>query len=317
MTLQQPSDGLWELIPWQGQEYRTSQYFHREYVKQHPQGGKYRQHKNFLQLLRAIEAYQLYIDHGDIVELSWPFSRREPHQHTTGLESQSVLEIKRLEPLFAKNGYHPLTLLNATAQLALSHHLDDEISQQISVAANTSVARQHTGPQHMSMTQIAQIGASLVALAEGQARLTEDLQVLQGGQHEHGYLLQDHHEHFGHLDSEVHALRQENRQLLDQQRQLHEELQQLQQAAIPQRPAHPDREPCVLWKRRTGKPYLPDAVMQAFLSICRYLEPDAPKDLSDASHWPVPFYRLDTLERAYAEATKQLDIFDPKRRKRA
>jgi hypothetical protein len=36
-------------------------------------------------------------------------------------------------------------LLNATAQVALSHHLDDLRSQQMSVAANALVARQTTG----------------------------------------------------------------------------------------------------------------------------------------------------------------------------
>jgi len=305
----QSHEALWRLVTWEGQEYYTSQYFHRQYVEQHPQGGKYRHHRHFLHLLRSIESYHIYVEKGDIVELDW--------EHVRARKSELTSNWGCYQSLFRCSGYQPLTFLNATAQLALSHHLDDEISQQISVAANTTVARQQMNAPRMTMAQIAQIGASLVALADGHARLIEDVQALQGGQQEQGFLLQDHHEHFSHLDSEVHALRQENRQLLDQQHDLHEAVERLQQAAMPRQPAHPDREPCVLWKRRTGKPYLPEAVMQAFLSICRYLEPDAPKDLSDASHWPVPFYRLDTLERAYAEATKQLDIFDPKRRKRA
>jgi len=47
-----------------------------------------------------------------------------------------------LQPLFQATSYNPLTLLNATAQVAMSHHLDDELSKQLSVAANTLVARQ-------------------------------------------------------------------------------------------------------------------------------------------------------------------------------
>lgn len=39
--------------------------------------------------------------------------------------------------LFKLTGYKPLILLDATAQIALSHHLDDEVSKQMSVAVNT------------------------------------------------------------------------------------------------------------------------------------------------------------------------------------
>jgi len=120
-------------VQWQGQEYFTSQYFHAHYLANSPYGGKYRQHSNFLRVIRAIPAYAIYVNHADIVELDWSRIKAEANQI-----------LIYLKPLFEAAGHHPLTLLNATAQLALIHHLDDELSQQNSVVTNTNAARQLT-----------------------------------------------------------------------------------------------------------------------------------------------------------------------------
>lgn len=121
------SSPLMQPVSYNGQTYYTSQYFHQQYLANSPHGGKYREHSAFLKALRSIEAYPLYLEQGDIVERAYPQGK-----------SLNPIWIQ----LYKSTGYQPLTLLNATAQVALSHHLDDAISQQISVAANTMVAKQ-------------------------------------------------------------------------------------------------------------------------------------------------------------------------------
>ena len=71
-----------------------------------------------------------YVAQRDIVELAWKRVKSGP-----------IHDLDRLRPLFQATGYYPLILLNATAQLALSHHFDDELSQQVSVTVNTQAAR--------------------------------------------------------------------------------------------------------------------------------------------------------------------------------
>jgi hypothetical protein len=143
-----PQSPLMSVVEFDGQQYYTSQYFHRQYVQNSVVGkGKYRQHKNFLVALRAIPAYQLYLDGRDIVELLYAKGGE-----ITGLDLQPVNNSNNLEPLFRATGYNPLTLINATAQAALSHHLDDELSQQVSVAINTQAARQ-AGPSLLTLAR--------------------------------------------------------------------------------------------------------------------------------------------------------------------
>lgn len=129
-----PQSPLMHSVGYQGQVYFTSQYFHAEYVRNSPNGGKYRRHPDFLRVLRAIPAYQLYHEQADILEVTW--NAREASNDAVKPEWLC------LKPLFQAAGYRPLTLLNDVAQLALSHHLDDLISQQMSVAVNTHAARQ-------------------------------------------------------------------------------------------------------------------------------------------------------------------------------
>jgi hypothetical protein len=124
-----------------GQEYFTSQYFHAQYLANSQHGGKFKQHKNFLQALRNIEAYQLYVEQGNIVELRYS-QENSLAENFSQSNSQGDSRAEKWSPLFKSIAYNPLTLMDATAQIALSHHLDDEISKQMSVAANTMVAKQ-------------------------------------------------------------------------------------------------------------------------------------------------------------------------------
>jgi hypothetical protein len=127
MNVLEPVNPLMQSIQYNGQEYYTSQYFHQQYKLNSVHGGKYQRHPNFLQAIRAIPAYEIYLSKKDIVELVWAKGK-----------SGNDLVIS----LFKSVSYNPLTLLNATAQLALSHHLDDELNKQISVAVNTTMATQ-------------------------------------------------------------------------------------------------------------------------------------------------------------------------------
>lgn len=107
------------------------QYFHAQYISNTDCRGKYERHPDFLRLLRSIPAYHLYLSQGDIVELRW--------SHIKATQNQDLV---LWQPVFEEAAYHPITLLNATAQGAMSHHLDDEVNQHISVAANTKVGHE-------------------------------------------------------------------------------------------------------------------------------------------------------------------------------
>ena len=126
-----PQSPLMQPVEWQGQAYFTSQYFHAQYLANSQFGGKYRRHSDFLRVIRSIPAYALYVTQGDIAELDWNRMKAEGKQ-----------VLLSFQPLFQAAGWNPLTLLNATTQLALANFLDDEESKKLSVATNTSAARQ-------------------------------------------------------------------------------------------------------------------------------------------------------------------------------
>lgn len=110
------------------QVYFTSQYFHRMYHANKPEGGKYSRLSDFNRLIRGIEAYQNYVERGDIVELEY--------------YTLADANIALVKDLFKAVSYKPIMLINATAQVALTHHLDDEISKNISVAVNSNAAKE-------------------------------------------------------------------------------------------------------------------------------------------------------------------------------
>ena len=145
-------------VAYEGQTYFTSQYFHQHYRSNSPYGGKYHRHHDFVRLLRRIEAYELYVGQGDILEVSW-----------SRIKLEGKHNLLSWQPLFQAAGWNPLTLLNATAQLALSNFLDDEASKQMAVTANTVAARRQTShdllAQYPEMQAIVQQANSVIALA--------------------------------------------------------------------------------------------------------------------------------------------------------
>ncbi len=122
LSVQNP---LFQPVQFNGQIYFTSQYFHQQYRANSSEGGKYEKLKNFNALIRSIETYENYVERGDIIELTWEAAK------STGLN---------FKPVFESISYKPLMLINATAQVALTHHLDDEVSKSVSVSVNEGIA---------------------------------------------------------------------------------------------------------------------------------------------------------------------------------
>ncbi|MCJ8337558.1 MAG: hypothetical protein MJK10_03720 [Pseudomonadales bacterium] len=124
---------LMQPIQYKGQMYFTSHYFHQAYRNNSgSDGGKYEKQKDFMRLIRSIEAYSNYIDAGDIVELT---------REEAGAAAAPALKTDpKLGSVFKATFGKPIMLINATAQIALTHHLDDEISKQTSVNVNRRTA---------------------------------------------------------------------------------------------------------------------------------------------------------------------------------
>ncbi len=107
---------LHQLINYNGRAYFASQYFHHMYRNENG-GEKYTELKTFNRLVRSLETYGDYVERGDIVELVYG-------EEISGTD---------LVPLMKSNSYQPIMLISATAQIALTHHLDDAISKRASV----------------------------------------------------------------------------------------------------------------------------------------------------------------------------------------
>jgi hypothetical protein len=135
-----PQSPLMSVVEFDEQQYFTSQYFHRQYIENSEVGkGKYRRHDHFREKLKSIDTYAYYLGNRDVVELTWEETKNRPPEFSG-----------RFKPLFKATGYYDLILLNATAQAAFTHHLDDEESKKLSIAINTQAARQ-TGPSVLAL----------------------------------------------------------------------------------------------------------------------------------------------------------------------
>jgi hypothetical protein len=119
----------------------TSQYFHKMYRQNSGDNCKYTQLASFNRLIRSIETYDDYIERGDIVELQW-----KDYKNQTDTYFVSVIE------LLKSNNYNPVMLINATAQVALTHHLDDEISKKASISINDKTANRIENNQQQSLS---------------------------------------------------------------------------------------------------------------------------------------------------------------------
>lgn len=156
MTNLDTSTTLLRPVFYDGELYFTSHYFHRMYLLNSQGDGKYGELFNFNKLIRSIETYPLYVERGDIVELEW-----KP------LKEKGDSNLELLKPAFEATGYRPIMLINATAQVALTHHLDDEISKQTSVRVNADTVTREA-PQLSSAREAASI---LMMIGKEVARL--------------------------------------------------------------------------------------------------------------------------------------------------
>lgn len=254
-----PQSPLFAPIRYNDQEYFASQYFHQQYLANSPHGGKHKRYDSFMRLLRSIEAYARYVSQGDIQEVAW--NKDQPHF------------CGYLKPVFHAAGYHPLTLLNATAQLAMSHHLDDELSQQMSVSVNAYAVRQSAAP------------VVVESLAEGLLAQTRQLtQALEC------------------------FVAMEKRQVLLEARQNAQD--EKLQAILDRQPPIGKLRPGD-WLRRHGKPRFSSDLMRQLNTVCARLAV-AERWRPDGYDWPVPYYIPEVIERAYEEVTRQLSfIHDP------
>jgi len=145
---------LMQPVMFNGQVYFTSQYFHQQYRANSNDGGKYAQLNNFNKLIRGIETYTNYVELSDIVELEW-----------SHVKDSGNSKMESLKSLFKHNSYNPIMLINATAQVALTHHLDDEISKSISVSVNSNTATA-TLQQSIPELQVAESLARMLNMSD-------------------------------------------------------------------------------------------------------------------------------------------------------
>jgi len=136
-----PQNPLMQLIHIWEKAYFCTHKFHYEYIEGGGPELKYLRHDHFVRRLRAIEAWDLYMEHLDGLELHWSRGGK-----ITNPKTGAVNNINDFPPLlrlmFKANGYSPLTLINATLQLAIFEVLDNTLSKQVSFAKNTQFARE-------------------------------------------------------------------------------------------------------------------------------------------------------------------------------
>ncbi|NCC36268.1 MAG: hypothetical protein EOM24_30295 [Chloroflexia bacterium] len=120
-------------VVYEGRTYFTGHYFHQMYRGNSEGRGKHKRVGDFMRLVRSIESYPQYVEDKDIVELEWGDVKGETRN-------------ANLASLVRSNSYNPVMLISATAQVALTHHLDDEVSKAASVAVNRSAAKAHATP---------------------------------------------------------------------------------------------------------------------------------------------------------------------------
>lgn len=163
-----PQNPLFQPVYYNGQTYFTSQYFHDQYHANKSEGGKYAKLSDFNRLIRNIESFPAYLDRGDIVELEYKY-----------LKTLTDAVFAPVKALFKLNSFNPIMLINATAQVALTHHLDDELSKEISVHVNESAAAKArlpaSHPREITSTFKAMLSlAKAVGLKGNQAILSAD-----------------------------------------------------------------------------------------------------------------------------------------------
>jgi hypothetical protein len=118
---------LLKSISIEGQQYFTSQRLHADYLRNGAEQGittKYHRHHDYLRIIRSIPNYSILVENADVV-----IADKKQLRTSNDALKQTLLSL--LEPLFRANDHKRLILLNATAQLELTHHLDDLLNQEI------------------------------------------------------------------------------------------------------------------------------------------------------------------------------------------
>lgn len=131
---------LMQPVAWEGQTYFTSQYFHRQYLANNAQANDapaYERHAHFRQMIESIPSLDRLIANADIVVLRWI-----PKGQITNSNSRLANKLNELRDIFAEVGHRTILLLNATAQVEMTHHLDDELSKEIAHRHSQDGARQ-------------------------------------------------------------------------------------------------------------------------------------------------------------------------------
>lgn len=159
-------------ISFNGGTYFTSHYFHAQYKNN--AGGKYSQLKDFNRLVRSIETYNEYVLNSDIIEIQ--------------SKSDIPTEAQLLHLAYKSNNYAPIMLINATAQVALTHHLDDAISKAVSVEVNSSAMKKTImNPQILATIQaleaIDRLEQEQARIASVQKEQDESIKKIEARQH--------------------------------------------------------------------------------------------------------------------------------------
>jgi hypothetical protein len=122
-----PNNPLMQMLYWDGQEYLTSMRLHEDDVRNATEQGetiKYERHDHYLRVIRSIPNYNILIDQKDIIVLEWKSIKSSNDVRTQKLGFA-------LKAYFVANSYKRITFLNRTAQMELTHHLEDQLNQEI------------------------------------------------------------------------------------------------------------------------------------------------------------------------------------------
>lgn len=125
-----------------GLDYLTSQRLHADYIRNATERGekiKHRLPSDFARVIRYIPNYDMLIGKKDIICIEYSALMNNKSEHKQKL-------LKLLEPLFKRTGYHALLLLNPTAQMELTHHLDDELNKEIAYRHSKTGAEAEVSP---------------------------------------------------------------------------------------------------------------------------------------------------------------------------
>lgn len=116
-------DPLMQIITIYGKHYVTTQQVHADYLRNATERGekpRYRRHENFNRKVHTMPNKSKHIEQKDLLVLHWK-----------DVKANKDVLTPILSQCFLATEHKPITFLTPTAQLELSHHLDDELNQEI------------------------------------------------------------------------------------------------------------------------------------------------------------------------------------------